>query len=244
GEFWQAVRYATSLAAARSGSETVSPIWLAARAMREPRERAKSLNFGEVRVWVDTSEPGVVQWTALLFPSLRTMFVHSGVRLLGNCIDHTASLTRHAREYLDVMMDPSFEFDGLSYRALASGLILADPQCAGIATDIVIERIESGTLDVSGLGSEIGNFLYSERSKPPRLAKALREIARVSDRHTDACRQVLEIAIARDAGSIPREFYLILETLNELLHAESIILNNPATLARLRRSKPAEKPRN
>ncbi len=230
GEFWQAVRFA--LGDPEIKPQNASPLWFAAQYFRSPVQPAVLFSLGGDALFAQQSELDFVRYLSACFPAVRNQFVASGIRRIGGAIDSFYQFDRCVRAYIEVMLDPAFVFDLDAFHALAAGLIVADPECSGVARDVLIQLIDSNRLNVEQLGKEIGVFLYCGRSKGKRLVKALSDVSRISGKHSSAVRQLLERAM--QGGPVtPRELSAVLEFLNELLHAEGAKLTNRATIKHL-----------
>jgi hypothetical protein len=226
GNFWDAVRFAKGHSDLQT--DDGSRLWLAANSYRKPVKPAVLFNLGEGALYQQQSEFDFVRCIGMYFPAIRNQFVASGIRRVGTAIDYFTMTERCVRAYIEVMLDPAFNFDQSAYHLLAGSLIISDPACAGVASDILIQLIDSSRLSVEPLGREIGRFLYCGRSKTKRLVHAVSDVARISPRHLSAVRQLLERAL-QGGEVVPRDLSIVLELLNELLHSEGRKVEDPAT---------------
>src|SRR5262249_16794650 len=153
GDFWQAVTFATGHSDIERRTDT--PLWLAASFYRTPVQPATLFSLGEGHIWTHQTDLDFVRCLGSYFPATRNQFVPSGIQHIGSAIDWFQQPERCLRAYIEVMLDPAFIFDRDAHHALAASLILPDPECAGIARDILIQLIESSRLSVDQLGNEI-----------------------------------------------------------------------------------------
>ncbi|MFN8656492.1 MAG: DUF6493 family protein [Candidatus Obscuribacterales bacterium] len=229
GEFWDACRYATGYSETKRGD---SQIWIAADAYRNPVVPAVLLDLGTGPIWTQPSQLDFMRTLGLCYPALRNQYVASGIRRLGSMLDGSWEFDRCARAYIEPLLDPSFPFDRDSYHILACSLIVAEPSFVGIARDVLIQLVELDRLSIEQLGKELGVFIYCGRGKAKRMTASLWDVARISDKHLSAVRQLLERAL-QGGEIVPRDISVYLELFNELLHSEGIMLNNQETRAHL-----------
>ncbi len=232
GRFWDAVRFAT-----RITDELVddgSLLFHAAHSYRTPPELAVCFDLGTGQLFQHKSSLDSLRWLGTYFPSMRNQFVASSIRKFGNAIDRRESQDVALRVFLEIMSDASFQFDRQSYHALGTALIVANPELAFLARDVLIQLIFARRLCVESFGKEIAVFLYCERGMIKRMVRALTDVAAMSPTHSSAVRQVLERAL-QGGEVVRRDLYLVLELLHELLCAEKLSSIDPQTKAHLLR---------
>ncbi|MBX3076834.1 hypothetical protein KF728_07285 [Candidatus Obscuribacterales bacterium] len=230
GDFWDAVRFASKLSDnVTSPSRTESLVWLAAESVRMPPAVAASFKLDDeplfVNLGLDTTARCALTW----FPSVRAIFVATGIRALAASIDYFYSTDQGLEVYLEPLLDKSFEFDRRSYCILAAANISQSTSISGVARDITIEKIENRSLDIESFAIEINKLLFHPQAKIQRLVSSLSEVARVSSLHTNAIRQVVEAAL-EGGEHIPNGFALLLEFFNELLHSDNTKITNDKTV--------------
>jgi hypothetical protein len=235
GEFWSAVRYACRLSDAKG--EQDSPLWTAANIYREPPEPGSEVYFGEGRIFMGGPR-ALLRWQAILFPSLRELFIDSGMPKVSRAIDWMDVSARVSSAYLELLVDQAFPLGPNAIKMLAAGLFIGDPELSGYSRDALILSIENGTLDHETLGQELCTIVYSASSKPARLAKSLGEVSRIGPRHADAVRKLLQRAL-HGCGEAPRSLLPVLELLHELLIAAKAELDDDITIEHLKTIKTA-----
>lgn len=229
GNFWDAVRYSTGYSNVPPNVPCAgSRLWQAASYFRN--SNSPYFNLGEGTLYQYSSDLNFIRTLGLFFSTMQNRFVASGIRTAGTAIDE---LVFGVRPYIEVLLEPTFNFDQPAYHFLAASLINFDPECASLARDVVIQLIDTRRLSTENLGREIGVFLYCGRSKTKRLVLGLSDIARVSVCHSSAVRQLLERAL-QGGEMVPRDLFTVVELLNELLHAEGKTLANVTTKEYLR----------
>src|SRR5439155_16421372 len=101
------------------------------------------------------------------------------------------------------------------------------------AKDVLIAAIEQGRLKPDDLGVLLAS-LYNQRVvKGSRLASALFDIARVSDRHAQAVATTIEHLLAGMYGPPPSDLHAILDGLSDLLASLGGNVRLPAARAYL-----------
>lgn len=228
GDFWNAVRYAVGNSNAHSiktGNSSLA--WRAAEAFKTPPPVAASFRIEDAPLFVGIQQTALVRSALCYFPSVRNIFVATGIRNLGSSIDGCED-AEHLSVFLEPLTDPSFELDRRVYCVLSAAILSQSPSAAGIARDVAILQISLQKLDVSMFASEVRKLLFHPAAKVKRLVEAFSDIARVSPLHADAVRQVIEASLT-GGEHIPKSFSLLLEFFNELLHAEGIKVTNAAT---------------
>jgi hypothetical protein len=161
-----------------------------------------------------------VRWRAIVAPSLRACEFTVAIRTAALLVSHPMQSHEHqVRDQFELLTESGAPFDRKALLLLNIGLIISDAESESFARDALILAIEEGRLDPSKLGHEISLFLYSERSRPKRLCKSLAEVARVSELHSVAVRQIIEHSLPGDASMAPPGLSSLLELLYELLIA-------------------------
>lgn len=224
GEFWDAVRHACS----RSAGEKIdspSQLWMAAEIIRS-QEKYPDASTALSGIFKPPYDYDVIRWDLLLFPALRSIHLKAANRAMVTMIDVMYVHDREFRAFLETLPDPSSWADPEAIKMIAIGLILPDAQCNGYARDALIAAIQAHRLDPKELGNRVGYWLYSERSRPARLAKSLQEVARVSPLHQDAVRQLLLYALRGNGPLVPKDLYAVLELLLEILTAQALKLED------------------
>src|SRR5262249_36331669 len=140
GRFWDAVRFATGLA--DKCEDDARLLGTTARAYRKPSEPPTLLSPGNEKIWTQQYDLDFTRMLRDCFPAIRNQFVASGTRRIGDAIDWFQQMQRCVRAYVEVFLDPAFQFDQPAYHVLAAGLILPDAECTGVARDALVAMID------------------------------------------------------------------------------------------------------
>lgn len=230
GDFWNAVRFASKCSDNfTTANRNESLIWLAAESVRMPPAVAASFKLDDGPLFVNLGLGTTARCALTWFPSVRAIFVATGIRALAASIDYFYSTDHGLEVYLEPLLDKSFELDRRSYCVLAAANISLSSSISGVARDITIEKIEDRSLDIESFAVEINKLLFHPKAKIQRLVSSLSEVARVSSLHTNAIRQVVEAALTGGEHT-PKGLALLLEFFNELLHSDNAKITNDRTL--------------
>jgi len=185
---------------------------------REPVRTSTTLNLGPGSIFDQIYEDETNRWRAIALPALRESVFAVGIRWAAKLVqDGVQSHDEGVRTYFEFLTESGAPLERKALILIAIGLIIVDRQCQRFARDAMTIAIDEGRLDTQALGREISAFLYSENSKPERLAKSLKEVARKGKLYTDAVRQVIEYALPGDPTLAPAGLIAVLELLNQLL---------------------------
>ncbi|PQO26501.1 DUF6493 family protein [Blastopirellula marina] len=171
------------------------------------------------------SEYGIA-WTASIWPQARESFFASGVCVMGNNIDWDSAAWGH-KAFLEPLLDSTTPLREMGLMLLVIGLGAKEPGEHGLATDAAIAAIEEGRLGSDNLGAMLARLLRTGLIKPPRWAKTLADVARISTLHAAVVHHAIQISLAGDAETLPRDYAKLLELLLQL----SIELELPVTHA-------------
>jgi Family of unknown function (DUF6493) len=162
----------------------------------------------------------LAKWRAQVAPSTRSWEFAAAITVATPIFAYSMGSHEHEiRDQFELLTESGAPLDRSALTLMNIGLVIGDPECESYARDAMILAIDEGRLDVKMLGREISAFLYNARSKPKRLSKSLAEVARVSDLHADAVRQLIEYTLPGDVSMTPVGLSSLLELLNELLVA-------------------------
>jgi hypothetical protein len=166
-------------------------------------------DIGAHRSVVDTC------WVATIWPLGRESFFAAGAEWLVG-IDCTPSDARSYRHFLVPLLDADVPLLPVARVLLAGALSAKAPELQGLATDALIAAVDDGRIDGPLLGDALRQLLPDGLVKPNRLAKALRDAARISPLHARVAAQALERALV-GLTERHRDLHILLGLLKELL---------------------------
>ncbi|MCB9471391.1 MAG: hypothetical protein H6677_24165 [Candidatus Obscuribacterales bacterium] len=179
-----------------------------------PRENLKLANGYLI---TEKDSYPAARWLYFSIPRLREVCYRVNKGYAAECIDWMEVAHYRLAASLEVLMESGAPLGEFAYKLMGTGLIVAEARCCSLAREAMIIAIEDKRLSVIDLAETVRAFLHSERTKPRRLAESLKEVARVSDLHADAVRQVIEATLVGDGKQAPRGLSYLLEFYLELL---------------------------
>jgi hypothetical protein len=172
------------------------------------------------------------RWVATIWPLCRESFFAAGADwLLG--LECNPSVVRIYQPFLEELLDPDTPLGPMARLLLAGALSSIRPELQGLATDALIAAVDDGRMDGGRLGGTLHCLFTGGLVKPNRLAKALRDAARVSPLHARVAAQALERALVGSAER-HRDLHILLELLKELLIGIGERLSDPTVMTFLR----------
>jgi hypothetical protein len=155
------------------------------------------------------------RWVATIWPlGSETFFAAGAEWLLG--IDLQPRDFLRFRPFVEPLLDPDVPIGPMGRLVLASALSSGRPELQGLGVDALIAAIDDGRIDGRNLGAALQRLVADGLAKGPRIAKALREAARVSPLHAGVTARALQIALIVPDPST-RDLNVLLELLKELL---------------------------
>ncbi len=144
---------------------------------REPVKTSTTLNLGPGSIFDQIYEDETNRWRAIALPALRESVFAVGIRWAAKLVhEGVQSHDAGVRTYFQFLTEPGAPLERKALILITIGLIIGDRECERFARDAMTIAIDEGRLDTQRLGCEISAFLYSENSKPERLAKSLKRL--------------------------------------------------------------------
>lgn len=168
-----------------------------------------------------------VRWAFTLWPTWKEPLFASGASI--GSYDWDEDNGPIYATYLEPLADATTPLGPMARLLLARGLGARQPGDHGLAVDVTIAALEDGRLDPQQLGEALAITLPGAR--PPRLARTLSEVARVSPAHGVAVAQALARGLR---GEPPRDVGALLDLLHDLLVEHGIALDDAEANAFLR----------
>jgi len=158
--------------------------------------------------------PDLLAWASLVWPGNREGWCALGAFRIANNLDWSSANWSN-RVFLAVFEDRYCEMGRMAHVLLAVGLMAREATEFDMARDGLIRIIGDGRLQCDRLGGALAGLFASGVVRGARLAKALTETARVSGRHADAVRQVIECALGSGLPARPADQSALLEAFLE-----------------------------
>lgn len=192
-------------------------------------------------LYVDTEiEINTLRWLATLWPGGREAWLTKGAWMIGENLDWWEA-HRENRVYLEALLDPDTNLQGMGRILLALGLAAKDAGESGLATDALITAVLDGRISGSTLGETLAYLLSlgvdpSPNPEKPggfinasRWAKTLANVARTSTLHAAVIHQALQRALGGVPSLRPADLAALLELLHELSVSLGAAINDPTT---------------
>ncbi|MCC9606131.1 DUF6493 family protein [Blastopirellula sp. JC732] len=209
--------------------ETLDPLCLTPRFHRENR-------FPIEQYWKRGEAAGRtvegIAWTASIWPQARESLFAIGACTMGNNLDWDGA-EWHNKTFLEPLLDPTTPLREIGLLLLAMCLGAKEPGEHGLATDIAIAAIEDGRLGSDNLGAILSQLVPSGLIKPPRWAKTLADVARISALHGAVVHLALQQTLVGDASSLPRDYAKLMELLLQLSIERELSVTHPDCRAML-----------
>lgn len=191
------------------------------------------LPLAERKLWRDvifepTQHLDCVRWQAISAPAMRESFFERAIIPASGQITYADVSVRPLRGYFEVLCQSGAPLEICAYKLLTIGLFLSDPEISGLSVDALILAIDQKRLNVTKLANEINPLLFGEYSKHERLARALKELARVSALHKSAVSQLLQCVLRVSDLPTRHEIWAVLELLHEILVETSAKITDSA----------------
>jgi len=158
--------------------------------------------------------PDLLAWASLVWPSNREGWCALGAFRIANNLDWDSADWSN-RVFLAVFEDRYCEMGRMAHLLLALGLMAREATEFDRARDGLVRIIGDGRLNCDRLGAALAELFANGVVRGARLAKALTETARVSARHADAVRQVIESALGPGLPARPADQSALLEAFLE-----------------------------
>lgn len=173
-----------------------------------------------------------VRWVASVWPDNREFFYAKGAVELGQNIDWWEARW-HARYFLEPLLIPTEPIGDMGRLLLALGLAAKEPGERSMAKDVFIAGVGQGRLKAEDLGAILATLYNQGVVKGSRLAAALFDVDRVSDRHGQAVAVTVEHMLAGLYGPPPADLHAVLNGFRDLLASLGTIVHLPAARAYL-----------
>jgi hypothetical protein len=202
------------------------PLATLANCLRHPLDKQVGLQFLKDNLRNKDWQIELVRLLTISVPSLQEALFDSGVKYSAMSVDGWSIDSYSLPPFFELLSAPGAPLGKKALNLLAIGLILPDAECCGFAKDATILAIQEQRLDLEQLAIFLAAYLHSDRRKPKRLSESLKEIARVSELHTDAVIQLIEFSLNGNPDDTGRDFLKLLELLLELVSDSGIKLTN------------------
>lgn len=184
--------------------------------------REVPLPLAERKLWRDvvfesTQHLDVIRWQAISAPAMRESFLERAIKPALGQITYADVSVRALRGYFEVLCESGAPLGEYAYSLLTIGLFLSDPEISGLSVDALILAIDEKRLEIAKLAKQVISLLFGEYGKHERLARSLKELARVSDLHRNAVIQLQQSVLRRSDIPAKNEIWAVLELLHELL---------------------------
>jgi len=207
-------------------TEAAVPLATLANCLRHPLDKQVGLQFLKDNLRNKDWQIELVRLLTISVPSLQEALFDSGVKYSAMSVDGWSIDSYSLPPFFELLSAPGAPLGKKALNLLAIGLILPDAECCGFAKDATILAIQEQRLDLEQLAIFLAAYLHSDRRKPKRLSESLKEIARVSELHTDAVIQLIEFSLNGNPDDTGRDFLKLLELLLELVSDSGIKLTN------------------
>lgn len=125
-------------------------------------------------------------------------------------------------EQLLPLLHPWAALGPVSRAAIAIALNARDAATGKLAAELLIQAITDGRLDAASTGEALASVMALGFVLPPRWAKQLADVARVSSRHAAVIRSAIDRLCADCAAAAPKNFAALLELQVELYASSGI----------------------
>ncbi len=156
-----------------------------------------------------------VDWAATIWPQARESFFATAANELASNLDWWEADWGN-KDFLKPLLDPGTPLREMGLLLLVVGLAAKEPGEHGLAIDAAICAIEDGRLGSDNLGAMLARILPTGLVMPPRWAKTLGEIARISPVHAAVVHGALQHSFRGDPSKMPRNYAKLLELAHEL----------------------------
>ena len=167
----------------------------------------------QLKVW--SRSLADIDWSATIWPQARESFFACGALQLASNLDWWEADWEN-KNYLKPLLEPKTPLREMGLLQLLVGLAAKEPGEHGLAIDAAICAIEDGRLGTDNLGHVMAQLLPTGLVMPPRWAKTLAEVARISPVHAAVVQGSLQRSFRGDPGKMPRNFAKLLELAKEL----------------------------
>jgi hypothetical protein len=184
--------------------------------------REVTLLLAERKLWRDvifesTQHLDVIRWQAISAQAMRESFFERAIQPALGQITYADVSVRALRGYFEVLCQSGAPLGVCAYELLTIGLFLSDPEISGLSVDALILAIDEKRLEIAKMSKQVIPLLFGEYGKHERLARSLKELARVSPLHRNAVSQLLQSVLRRRDEPAKHDIWAVLELLHELL---------------------------
>jgi hypothetical protein len=204
-----------------SGEVSHDPSMLADVFLAETQPMRDKIGYVETNPILRGVMPDLVAWASLMHPGDREPWCALGAFRLANNIG-SSNVDWAQRVYLSVFEDAYCEMGPAAHLLLGIGLMAREATESTVARSGLARVIGDGRLNCELLGSVLAELFANGFVHSNRLAKAFTETARVSARHADAVRQVMEHALSKGLPPRPSDQSALFEAMLEACTASGI----------------------
>jgi hypothetical protein len=197
-----------------TGEVSHDPSMLADVFLAETQPMKNRIGYIETNPLLRGVMPDLVAWASMIWPANREGWSALAAYRLANYLEGNNVDSAH-RVYLGVFEDAYCEMGPAAHLLLGVGLMTREATESAVARSGLAHVIGDGRLNCEMLGSVLAELFANGFVHSNRLAKAFTETARVSVRHADAVRQVVEYALSKGLPPRPADQSALFEAMLE-----------------------------